>query len=201
MAAIVCIAAGAGAAGALNMWQDWDIDAAMRRTAGRPIPSGRVERGEALGLGLTLAGFAVVMLGLFANFVAAGLLLFTILFYAVIYSVWLKRATPQNIVIGGAAGALPPMIGWASATGGVAVESLLMFALIFLWTPPHFWALALFRNEDYARAGVPMLPVHGGTAGHAQPDPRLRAGAGAGGGGAGLHLGRRAGLSRRARWS
>jgi protoheme IX farnesyltransferase len=144
------------------MWLDWDIDAVMKRTARRPIPSGRIERGEALGLGLALSGFSVAMLGLFANWVAAGLLAFTIFFYAVIYSAWLKRATPQNIVIGGAAGAFPPMIGWAVATGGVSVESVLMFALIFLWTPPHFWALALFRNEDYARAGVPMLPVAAG---------------------------------------
>jgi heme o synthase len=161
-ASLVCIAVGAGAAGALNMWSDWDIDAVMRRTARRPIPSGRVERGEALAIGVTLAVFAVVMLGLFANPVAAGLLAFTIFFYAVVYSLWLKRATPQNIVIGGAAGAFPPMVGWAAATGGVAVESVLMFLVIFLWTPPHFWALALFRNDDYARAGVPMLPVAAG---------------------------------------
>ncbi len=162
LAAIVCIAVGAGASGALNMYTDWDIDAVMKRTARRPIPSGRVTRGEALTIGLALAGFSVVMLGLFANLVAAGLLAFTIFFYAVVYSIWLKRATPQNIVIGGAAGAFPPMIGWAAATGGVSLESGLMFALIFLWTPPHFWALALFRNEDYARAGVPMLPVTAG---------------------------------------
>ncbi len=162
LASIVCIAVGAGASGALNMWLDWDIDAVMKRTAGRPIPSGRVSRDEALAIGLALSGFSVVMLALFANLFAAGLLAFTIFFYAVIYSIWLKRATPQNIVIGGAAGAFPPMIGWAVATGGVAVESVLMFALIFLWTPPHFWALALFRNEDYTRAGVPMLPVTNG---------------------------------------
>ena len=162
LAAVICIAVGAGSAGALNMWWDSDIDAIMGRTMGRPIPSGRVERGEALAVGLTLAGFSVVMLGLFANEVAAGLLAFTIFFYVVIYSMWLKRTTPQNIVIGGAAGALPPVIGWAVATGGVSVESFAMFALIFLWTPPHFWALALFRNDDYARAGVPMLPVTNG---------------------------------------
>jgi protoheme IX farnesyltransferase len=162
LASIVCIAVGAGASGALNMWLDWDIDAVMKRTAGRPIPSGRVTRDEALAIGLTLSGFSVMMLALFANLFAAGLLAFTIFFYAVIYSIWLKRATPQNIVIGGAAGAFPPMIGWAVATGGVSVESVLMFALIFLWTPPHFWALALFRNEDYTRAGVPMLPVTNG---------------------------------------
>ena len=135
------------------MWWDSDIDALMARTAGRPIPSGRVGRDEALAIGLALAGFSVVMLALFANLVAAALLAFTIFFYAVVYSMWLKRATPQNIVIGGAAGALPPMIGWAAATGGVAPESLAMFALIFFWTPPHFWALALFRNDDYTRAG------------------------------------------------
>jgi protoheme IX farnesyltransferase len=162
LASILCIAVGAGAAGALNMWQDWDIDAVMRRTAGRPIPSGRVERGEALAIGLTLSAFAVVMLALFANPAAAALLAFTIFFYAVIYSIWLKRRTPQNIVIGGAAGAFPPMIGWAVATGGIAPESVMMFALIFVWTPPHFWALALFRNDDYRRAGVPMLPVTAG---------------------------------------
>ena len=162
LAAILCVAVGAGASGALNMWWDWDIDAVMRRTAGRPIPSGRVGRDEALAIGLALSGFSVVMLALFANLFAAGLLAFTIFFYAVIYSMWLKRSTPQNIVIGGAAGAFPPMIGWAVATGGVSLESCLMFLLIFLWTPPHFWALALFRNEDYTRAGVPMLPVTAG---------------------------------------
>jgi heme o synthase len=164
LASLICIAVGAGAAGALNMWWDWDIDAVMTRTRGRPIPSGRVERGEALGLGLALAGFSVTMLALFANPFAAGLLAFTIFFYSVIYSMWLKRSTPQNIVIGGAAGAFPPVIGWAVATGGISPESLLMFAVIFLWTPPHFWALALFRNDDYTRAGLPMLPVTAGDA-------------------------------------
>jgi protoheme IX farnesyltransferase len=144
------------------MWWDSDIDAQMARTSGRPIPSGRVQRGEALAIGVALSGFAVVMLALFANAAAAALLAFTIFFYAVVYSMWLKRATPQNIVIGGAAGALPPMIGWAVATGGVAPASLAMFALIFFWTPPHFWSLALFRNDDYARAGIPMLPVTAG---------------------------------------
>ncbi len=162
LAAMICIAVGAGAAGALNMWWDSDIDALMARTASRPIPSGRVERGEALAIGVVLSCFAVVMLALFTNLVAAGLLAFTILFYAIVYSMWLKRATPQNIVIGGAAGAVPPMIGWAAVTGGVSPESIAMFALIFLWTPPHFWALALFRNDDYERAEVPMLPVAAG---------------------------------------
>ena len=162
LASVICIAVGAGAAGALNMWWDRDIDAEMARTAGRPIPTGRVEAGEALAIGLALSGFAVVMLALFANLFAAGLLAFTIFFYAVVYSMWLKRATPQNIVIGGAAGAFPPMVGWAVATGGASLESVAMFALIFLWTPPHFWALALFRNDDYSRVGVPMLPVVAG---------------------------------------
>jgi protoheme IX farnesyltransferase len=161
-AAILFIAVGAGASGALNMWWDADIDAVMRRTRKRPVPSGRVDGGEALAIGLALSGFSVVMLGLATNLVAAGLLAFTIFFYAVIYTMWLKRWTPQNIVIGGAAGAFPPVIGWAVATGGVSIESLLMFALIFMWTPPHFWALALFMRSDYDDAGVPMLTVtHG----------------------------------------
>ena len=155
--AILCIAVGAGASGALNMWWDADIDAAMKRTRSRPIPDGRVEPNEALGLGLALSGFSTVLLFLATNALAAGLLAFTIFFYAVVYSMWLKRSTPQNIVIGGAAGAFPPMIGWAVATGGVSVESVLMFALIFMWTPPHFWALALFVKSDYGNAGVPML--------------------------------------------
>jgi heme o synthase len=160
--AILCIAVGAGASGALNMWWDADIDAVMKRTARRPIPSGRVEPGEALAIGLALSGFSVVILGLATNWFAAGLLAFTIFFYAVVYSMWLKRSTPQNIVIGGAAGAFPPIIGWAAVTGGVSVESALMFALIFMWTPPHFWALALFMKSDYDDAGVPMLTVtHG----------------------------------------
>lgn len=162
IAAILFIALGAGASGALNMWYDADIDAVMRRTRGRPVPSGRVQAGEALAVGLALSGIAVVMLGLATNLLAAGLLAFTIFFYAVVYSVWLKRSTPQNIVIGGAAGAFPPMIGWVAATGSVSVEACLMFALIFMWTPPHFWALALFMKEDYHTAGVPMLTVtHG----------------------------------------
>ncbi|MHA6346850.1 heme o synthase [Roseivivax sp. CAU 1761] len=160
--AILFIAIGGGASGALNMWWDADIDAVMRRTARRPIPSGRVTPEEARGLGLALSGFSVVFLGLATNWVAAGLLAFTIFFYVVVYTMWLKRATPQNIVIGGAAGAFPPMIGWAAATGTVSVESVLMFGLTFLWTPPHFWALALFMRSDYDDAGVPMLTVtHG----------------------------------------
>ena len=162
LSAILFIALGAGAAGALNMWWDADIDAVMKRTAGRPVPSGRVEAGEALGIGLALSGISVVMLALATNLLAAALLAFTIFFYAVVYSMWLKRLTPQNIVIGGAAGAFPPMIGWVAATGSVSVEAVLMFALIFMWTPPHFWALALFMKEDYDTAGVPMLTVtHG----------------------------------------
>ncbi len=160
--AILCIAVGAGASGALNMWWDADIDAVMKRTAKRPIPSGAVQPGEALGIGLALSGFAIVLLFLATNALAAGLLAFTIFFYAVVYSMWLKRSTPQNIVIGGAAGAFPPMIGWAVATGSVSVESVLMFMLIFMWTPPHFWALALFVKSDYGDADVPMLTeTHG----------------------------------------
>jgi heme o synthase len=163
LGALICIAVGAGAAGALNMWYDADIDALMARTAQRPIPAGRVSRGEALGFGMTLAIGSVVVLGLVANWIAAGLLAFTIFFYVVIYTIWLKRSTPQNIVIGGAAGAFPPMIGWAAATGGTGLEALFLFLIIFLWTPPHFWALALCRAGDYERAGVPMLPVVAGT--------------------------------------
>ena len=159
VAAILCIAVGAGASGALNMWWDADIDAQMARTRNRPVPSGRVRGDEALALGLALSLLSVMMLGLFANPLSAGILAFTIFFYAVVYTMWLKRTTPLNIVIGGAAGAFPPMLGWAVATDGVAIESVLMFALIFIWTPPHFWALALFRNEDYKRAGIPMMPV------------------------------------------
>ncbi len=160
--ALLCIAVGAGAAGALNMWYDADIDAVMTRTAGRPIPAGRVQPGEALAFGVTLAVGSVVMLGLMINLLAAGLLAFTILFYVVIYTMWLKRWTPQNIVIGGAAGAFPPMIGWAAATGAIGLESVLLFLIIFFWTPPHFWALSLLRADEYARAGVPMLPVVAG---------------------------------------
>jgi protoheme IX farnesyltransferase len=161
--AILCIAAGAGAAGALNMWYDADIDAVMTRTAGRPIPRGRIAPGEAAGFGITLAVGSVVVLGLLINLVAAALLAFTIFFYVVIYTIWLKRRTPQNIVIGGAAGAFPPIIGWAAATGTVGIESILLFLMIFFWTPPHFWALSLLRAEDYARARVPMLPVVSGV--------------------------------------
>ena len=160
--ALLCIAVGAGAAGALNMWYDADIDAVMTRTAGRPIPRGRITPGEALGFGMTLAGFSVVVMGLLVDLLAAALLAFTIFFYAVVYTMWLKRSTPQNIVIGGAAGAFPPMIGWAAATGGVGIEPLLLFLIIFFWTPPHFWALSLACTEEYARAGVPMLPVVAG---------------------------------------
>jgi len=160
--AILFIALGAGASGALNMWWDADIDVIMRRTKGRPVPSGMVEAGEALAIGLALSGISVVMLALATNVLAGALLAFTIFFYAVVYSMWLKRSTPQNIVIGGAAGAFPPMIGWVAATGSISVEACLMFMLIFMWTPPHFWALALFMNEDYSKAGVPMLTVtHG----------------------------------------
>ncbi len=162
LAAILFIAVGGGASGALNMWWESDIDAIMKRTAGRPIPTGKVARDEAFAFGVTLAVFSVVMLWLATNALAAGLLAFTIFFYVVIYTIGLKRWTPQNIVIGGAAGAFPPMIGWAAATGTISIESVLMFALIFLWTPPHFWALALFMRGDYDKAGVPMLTVtHG----------------------------------------
>jgi protoheme IX farnesyltransferase len=161
---MLAIAAGAGAAGMLNMWRDADIDALMSRTAGRPIPRGRITPVEALGWGLVLAGGAVAALAIVANVLAAGLLAFTILFYVVVYTAWLKRRMPQNIVIGGAAGALPPVIGWAAATGDIGLEPIALFLIVFLWTPPHFWALALNRRDDYARAGVPMLPV---VAGHA----------------------------------
>src|SRR5579864_3993866 len=147
--ALLCIAVGAGAAGALNMWYDADIDGRMARTAGRPIPCGRVTPGEAAGFGFTLAAFAVVTLGLLVNVLSAALLAFTIFFYLVIYTMWLKRSTPQNIVIGGAAGALPPVIGWAAACGHVTFDSVLLFALIFMWTPPHFWALELVKARDY----------------------------------------------------
>jgi heme o synthase len=160
--ALLCIAAGAGAAGALNMWYDADIDAVMARTAMRPIPSGRVSRSEALVFGLMLGTCAILALGTLLNMAAAALLAFTIFFYVVVYTMWLKRRTPQNIVIGGAAGALPPVIGWVAATGNVGLEPLILFLIIFLWTPPHFWALSLNLAGEYARAGVPMLPVVAG---------------------------------------
>ena len=156
--AILCIAVGAGASGALNMWYDADIDKVMSRTANRPIPAGRIQRDHALALGLVLSVFSVLLLGLAANWLAAGLLAFTIFFYAVIYTMWLKRSTPQNIVIGGAAGAFPPIVGWAAVTGSVSMESVVLFLIIFLWTPPHFWALALYKQSDYGAAGIPMMP-------------------------------------------
>lgn len=156
--AIACIAIGAGASGALNMWYDADIDAVMSRTANRPIPAGRISREEALVFGLVLSVFSVALLALATNWVAAGLLAFTIFFYAVIYTMWLKRSTPQNIVIGGAAGAFPPMVGWAAVTGTITMESVALFLIIFLWTPPHFWALALYKQSDYGAAGIPMMP-------------------------------------------
>lgn len=160
--ALLCIAVGAGASGALNMWWDADIDAVMARTRGRPVPSGRVTGQEALAFGLTLSAFSVVVLGLLVNALSGALLAFTIFFYVVIYTMWLKRSTSQNIVIGGAAGAFPPLVAWAAASGTVSLEPVLLFAIIFFWTPPHFWALALYRADDYARAGVPMLPVTAG---------------------------------------
>jgi heme o synthase len=162
--ALLCIAAGAGGAASLNMWYDADVDAVMTRTARRPIPSGRVSRAEALIFGLMLANGATVVLGLVANIVAAALLASTIFFYVVVYTVWLKRRTPQNIVIGGAAGALPPVIGWTASTGHIGVEPLVLFLIIFLWTPAHFWALSLNHAGEYARAGIPMLPVVAGRA-------------------------------------
>jgi heme o synthase len=161
--AVLCIAIGAGAAGAINMWYDRDIDAMMRRTAGRPLPAGRMMPGEALGFGAVLAVGAVLMMGLVVNIVAAELLALTIGFYVFVYTIWLKRRTPQNIVIGGAAGAFPPMIGWAAVTGDIGWGAIALFAIIFFWTPPHFWALSLYRTGDYAAAGVPMLPVVAGA--------------------------------------
>src|SRR3982751_2858888 len=157
--ALLCIAVAAGASGCLNMAYDSDIDRLMSRTATRPIPMGFVAREDALAFGWTLAVAAVATMGLFVNFLAAGLLAFTVFFYVAVYTLWLKRRTPQNIVIGGLAGALPPAIGWASVTGDLSLAPLLLVAIIFMWTPPHFWALSLWRSEDYARAGVPMLPV------------------------------------------
>jgi protoheme IX farnesyltransferase len=162
--AILSIAIGAGGSGALNMWYDSDIDAVMSRTRNRPIPSGRVAREDAFAIGIIASAFSVMTLGLATNWVAAGLLAFTIFFYAVIYTVWLKRSTPQNIVIGGAAGSFPPMVAWAAVTGSVSLESIVLFAIIFLWTPPHFWALALYKQGDYQEAGIPMLPNVAGEA-------------------------------------
>ncbi|WP_342643023.1 heme o synthase [Rhodoligotrophos ferricapiens] len=160
--ALICIALGAGAAGALNMWYDADIDSRMRRTAKRPIPRGVIEPGEALGFGIVLSCGSVLMMGVTVNWTAAALLALTIGFYVFVYTMWLKRRSPQNIVIGGAAGAFPPMVGWAAVTGTVSIESVILFLIIFMWTPPHFWALALYRSDDYARVGVPMLPVVAG---------------------------------------
>jgi len=162
--AVVCIAVGAGAAGAINMWYDRDIDAMMRRTRGRPLPAGRMMPGEALGFGVALGVGAALVMGIAVNLVAAELLALTIGFYVLVYTIWLKRRTPQNIVIGGAAGAFPPVIGWAAVTGDIGWGAIALFAIIFFWTPPHFWALSLYRTADYAAAGVPMLPVVAGPA-------------------------------------
>jgi protoheme IX farnesyltransferase len=159
---LLCISVGAGASGALNMALEGDIDALMSRTANRPIPRGRITRAEAMTFGMTLAFFSVLTLGILVNWYAGALLAFTIFFYVVIYTMGLKRRTAQNIVIGGAAGSLPPVVAWVAATGSISVEPLLLFLIIFFWTPPHFWALALFRSDDYARAGIPMLPVVAG---------------------------------------
>jgi protoheme IX farnesyltransferase len=161
--AILCIAIGAGASGAINMWYERDLDALMKRTMNRPLPAGRMEPGAALGFGATLAVGSVIVMGLTVNWVAGVLLALATAFYVFVYTIWLKRRTPQNIVIGGAAGAFPPMIGWAAVTGDVSLMPILLFAIIFMWTPPHFWALALYRSGDYARAGVPMLPVVAGA--------------------------------------
>jgi len=161
--AVLCIAVGAGACGAINMWYERDIDALMRRTRNRPIPAGRMPAETALAFGVTLAVFSVALMFLATNAVAAGVLALSIFFYVFVYTVWLKRRTPQNIVIGGAAGAFPPLIGWAAVTGSVSLVPLVLFAIVFFWTPPHFWSLALFSNSDYARAGVPMLPVVAGA--------------------------------------
>ena len=160
--ALLCISVGAGAAGALNMWFDADVDALMKRTRARPVPRGRIQPGEAFAFGMTLAGFSICVLGLLVNWFAAALLAFTIFFYVVIYTILLKPMTPQNIVIGGASGAMPPVLGWAAVTGDVSADALLLFLIIFAWTPPHFWALALYRKLEYAKVGMPMLPVtHG----------------------------------------
>jgi protoheme IX farnesyltransferase len=162
--AVLCIAVGSGASGAINMWYERDIDAVMRRTADRPLPAGRMEPRAALEFGVVLAVASVMVMGLAVNWVAAALLAAAIGFYVFIYTIWLKRRTPQNIVIGGAAGAFPPMIGWAAVTGDISLGSIVLFAMIFMWTPPHFWALALYKSDEYARAGVPMLPVVSGEA-------------------------------------
>jgi protoheme IX farnesyltransferase len=164
LVAVLCIAVGAGASGAINMWYDRDIDAVMSRTCNRPVPTGRLDPGQALGFGVVLAVGSVLLMGLVVNVAAAALLAFTIGFYVFIYTMWLKRRTPQNIVIGGAAGAFPPMVGWAAVTGDMSVGSIVLFAIIFMWTPPHFWALSLYRRGDYEKAGVPMLPVVAGVA-------------------------------------
>jgi protoheme IX farnesyltransferase len=163
LVAVLCIAVSAGAAGAINMWYDRDIDAVMERTRSRPVPTGRVSADEALGFGVTLSLFSVMLMGLAVNWTAAALLALASAFYVFVYTMWLKRRTPQNIVIGGAAGAFPPMIGWAAVTGSVDLQSAVLFLIIFMWTPPHFWALALFREGDYAKAGVPMMPVVAGV--------------------------------------
>lgn len=163
LCAVLCIAVGAGASGAINMWYDRDIDAVMTRTMERPVPAGRLQAGQALGFGVTLAIGSVALMGLAVNWAAAALLALTIGFYVFIYTMWLKRRTPQNIVIGGAAGAFPPMVGWAAVTGDVSIGSIVLFAIIFIWTPPHFWALSLYRRGDYEKAGVPMLPVVSGV--------------------------------------
>ena len=162
--AVLCIAVGAGASAAFNMWYDADIDAQMRRTRARPVPAGKVQGADALAMGVVLSLFSVMVLGMATNWLAAALLAFTIFFYAVVYTMWLKRSTPQNIVIGGLAGALPPVIGWAAATGDAPLNAWLLCAIIFMWTPPHFWALSLYTSEDYAKAGVPMMPVTAGAA-------------------------------------
>ena len=160
--AVLCIAVGAGASGAINMWYDRDIDAVMTRTAERPVPQGRIEPGAALAFGVALAAWSVMVMGIAVDWTAAALLAFTIAFYVFIYTIWLKRRTPQNIVIGGAAGAFPPMVGWAAVTGDISFSSIVLFSIIFMWTPPHFWALALYRRGDYEKAGVPMMPVVAG---------------------------------------
>ena len=160
--AIICIGIGAGASGAINMWYDRDIDSKMERTMNRPIPAGRMQPANALWFGIALSIFSVVAMGALVNIISAALLTGTIVYYVIIYTIWLKRRTPQNIVIGGGSGALPPMIGWAAVTGDISINSILLFAIIFMWTPPHFWALALYRSGDYEKAGVPMMPAVSG---------------------------------------